>query len=231
MPPPKKDLINKHFGRLKVLSDSNLKSNNGHRLLVCQCECGNIVTKGISRLTTGDAKSCGACSYSNNSFVEKDTHYIGFTTKKESFIFDKDDYNLVKNITWYLNPKGYVKGLNKGKEIVMHRLIKSPQQNEIIDHINRIKTDNRQINLRVVTNQQNSFNANTYKSKVGNVSYKGVFYRKDNGTYRSIIGFNNQLIRLGGFKTPEEAAKAYDKKALELFGKYAKLNYKQEVIT
>jgi len=42
------------------------------------------------------------------------------------------------------------------------------------------------------------------------------------------ISFNTKKIYLGSYKTKEEAARAYDKKAIELFGEFAQLNFPEE---
>jgi len=52
--------------------------------------------------------------------------------------------------------------------------------------------------------------------------YRGVV--KDKNYYRSILDIDGIRLNLGTFKTAEEAAKAYNKKAFELLGENANLN-------
>jgi len=52
--------------------------------------------------------------------------------------------------------------------------------------------------------------------------YRGVI--KDKNGYRSILNVNGERINLGTFKTAEEAAIAYNKKSIELFGETKSLN-------
>jgi hypothetical protein len=70
---------------------------------------------------------------------------------------------------------------------------------EMLDHINRNKSDNRISNLRSVTNQQNSFNNNS----------NGYYLNKKTNKYLSQIRINNKSIYLGSFLTEEEARQAY----------------------
>lgn len=51
------DLINKKFGRLKVLKRVENKGNNVQWL--CLCECGNDTVVPTVRLNNGQCKSCG----------------------------------------------------------------------------------------------------------------------------------------------------------------------------
>ena len=46
--------------------------------------------------------------------------------------------------------------------------------------------------------------------------------------WRAYIRHNQKLIHLGMYKTKEEAARAYDKKAVEVFGEFAHLNFPEE---
>ena len=52
--------------------------------------------------------------------------------------------------------------------------------------------------------------------------YRGVYYRRNKP--HSTIQINNKTYYLGKFNTEEEAALAYNKKAIELFGNNAKIN-------
>ena len=74
-----------------------------------------------------------------------------------------------------------------------------------IDHINRVKNDNRLENLRVVTSQQNQFNrSNT----------KGYSFVKDKNKWRGFIMLNGKSISKY-FDTEEEARAWYlEQKAL-----------------
>ena len=58
-------------------------------------------------------------------------------------------------------------------------------------------------------------------------NYVGVSRQKNSNKnpWRAYITFKGKQILLGGFKTEEEAALAYDKKAKELFGNNAKVNF------
>jgi len=61
----------------------------------------------------------------------------------------------------------------------------------------------------------------------GASKYFGVSY---NGKYISAQIYQyNKKIHIGNFKTEEEAARAYDKKAKELFGSNATVNFKEEL--
>jgi hypothetical protein len=69
-----------------------------------------------------------------------------------------------------------------------------------IDHINRIKTDNRPANLRSVTTSQNSMNmSNT----------KGYTYCSRSKKYIAIIMTNYKKKQLGVFESPQEARNCY----------------------
>jgi hypothetical protein len=70
---------------------------------------------------------------------------------------------------------------------------------ELLDHINRIKTDNRISNLRILTNQQNTWNSNS----------KGISYHKERKKWISRITKNRKTIHLGWYNTEEEARQAY----------------------
>ena len=94
---------------------------------------------------------------------------------------------------------------------LLHRLIMNAKSGDIIDHIDRIKTNCQRENLRFVTKSQNNRNR-LVENKLG----RGVYFDKSGNRYRSCISINNKTIKLGSFKTIEEAKSAYNKKLEEI---------------
>jgi len=144
-------------------------------------------------------------------------------TNGEYTLVDKEDYNYLKNFKWLKrsNYVGYVKQKNKKQTtILMHRLIMNAKKGEIIDHINRNPLDNRKKNLRLSNKSKNAANCKIHKHNTS--GYKGV--SKYRNKFKAYIVKNNKQIHIGCFYTKKEAAIAYNKKALELFGKHANLN-------
>lgn len=111
-------------------------------------------------------------------------------------------------------------------KVFMHQVVISNVPiGMVIDHINQDVLDNRKINLRVCTVRENSLNKRPHKNNRS--QYKGVSIRKlKDGRlrYEARIYNNYVCICLGTFDTAEKAARAYNKKAKELFGEYAYLN-------
>jgi len=91
-----------------------------------------------------------------------------------------------------------------------------------IDHINGNKVDNRIVNLRDVTQRQNLFNKPPYTKTTSR--FKGVSYRADNNTWRAVIQRDGKSVSIGHFLCEREAALAYNYKAENLFGPYARFN-------
>lgn len=110
--------------------------------------------------------------------------------------------------------------------IVLGEKYKQAKRLFLVDHIDRDKLNNRRSNLRLATIFENM--ANVGPKKAG---YKGVFEQKRNlakkfSSYidsKSLTGKKRKY--LGHFASAEEAAKAYDKAAKEIFGEFAYQNF------
>jgi hypothetical protein len=92
---------------------------------------------------------------------------------------------------------------NKSYKLLQHQFIYYTATGKIveqIDHINGDKTDNRIVNLREVTNQQNQHNQ---------TKAKGYNWNKKANKWQSQIRLNNKKIHLGLFDTEVEARNAY----------------------
>lgn len=54
-----REYIGKKFNFLTILSDMNTKDHAGSRLFECECECGKVVPRAVSKVVNGSVKSCG----------------------------------------------------------------------------------------------------------------------------------------------------------------------------
>lgn len=116
-----------------------------------------------------------------------------------------------------------LKGYSRSSKIYMHRIIMNAKPEEKVDHINRNKLDNRKNNLRISTSAQN--NHNRTKSPNATSKYYGVCRVKNTDRWETYITHDKKKHSCGYFDDEIEAAKAYNKKAIELYGEYANLNH------
>ena len=151
--------------------------------------------------------------------IGKQGHVIGKTSKGDTFIFDINDFAMVAIRTWDISNCGYV----ISGHITMHRFLFDIPAGELIDHANGDRTDNRRCNLRIASASENNANRSVIKKHGASTKYKGVV-EYNAGRYRATIGYHYKRIQIGYFKTAESAARAYNKRAVELFGNFAKLN-------
>lgn len=110
-----------------------------------------------------------------------------------------------------VNHNGYLWGRLRQKVILAHRAAWAWAHGEWvteIDHINRIKIDNRLINLRAASRAVQMLNLGHRRAK--EPDYFGVGYLP--GKDRWIARFRGHY--LGCFATAEAAARAYDAKAI-----------------
>lgn len=82
-----------------------------------------------------------------------------------------------------------------------------------IDHINRIRTDNRISNLRIATNSENQ--QNRIKCTNNKAGYKGVYKTKNYDKYVAQATLNGKHIYIGHFNSAKEASDAYNKFSLK----------------
>ena len=98
-----------------------------------------------------------------------------------------------------------------------------------IDHKDRDVFNNLESNLRPANNSQNGANKVKWVKNASS-QYKGVSFFKRDSNWRAIIKKDYKYIHIGYFRTEIGAAKAYDKKAKELFGEFAVLNFPEETL-
>jgi hypothetical protein len=114
---------------------------------------------------------------------------------------------------------------SNGKLEYMHRRILKVRRGEIVDHANQNGLDCQLNNIRKCTSSQNHMNLT--KRRDGSSKYKGVCWSKCANKWQAHIQVDGKQIHLGLFEDDVLAARAYDSKARELFGNFAKCNFPQ----
>lgn len=109
-----------------------------------------------------------------------------------------------KDIVWFASGTNYVTGRVNGDIVTLHRFLLDAKEDEIVDHINHDKFDNRDENIRICTRSQNAMN--TKEPTTNKSGFKGV--SKHRGKWRAYITINKKQIHLGMFDNYEDAVKA-----------------------
>jgi hypothetical protein len=142
-------------------------------------------------------------------------------------LVDAADYEWLRRYKWHPAGSGRYAGRNEnGKTILMHREIMNAPKGTVVDHIDGSAENNCRSNLRICTPRENQRNQT---KRIGSASrFKGVYrYLKTNRWFAKIV-FEGQPVWLGIHDDEVEAARAYDRKAVELFGEFAYLNFLEE---
>ena len=156
-------------------------------------------------------------------------------TQGKFALVDDEDYEWLMQWKWCVYWDGYtwrpIRGVHRRREsptlkrFSMHREIMKHHGYKLdgmqVDHINHDGLDNRKVNLRVCTKEQNARNAR----KITNASskYKGVSWKPPISKWEVRV-----RKYIGVYSSEIEAAKAYDKKAKELYGAFANLNFPEK---
>lgn len=142
-------------------------------------------------------------------------------------LVDDEDYESLIQYNWWVKPGRYtfyaIGRLKKssGKMVYMHHLIVG---HFLVDHRNGNGLDNRRFNLRKSTTSSNAMNQ---RKQTGVSQFKGVSVTI-NGNFVSQVYKDKNRCYIGTFSLEEDAARAYDLKAKELFGEFARLNFPEE---
>lgn len=145
-----------------------------------------------------------------------------FNINKEKIyetIVDEDIYYDLMKYSYHIS-LGYVLSSLK---IRLHRYVMDYTGLDIVDHINGNKLDNRKVNLRIITHQQNMFNKLSNCNSTSN--YIGVSYNKEINKWESYITHNLKKLNLGYYEKEEEAAKSRDVATKKYYKEYGKLNF------
>lgn len=121
-----------------------------------------------------------------------------------------------KDVAGCINRFGYVMISIENIQYQAHRLAwvccySELPKTGVIDHKNRIKTDNRICNLRNVSISENKQNQNIYKNN--KTGHRGVHFHERRNKFIASIRVNGVLIWLGQFNDIDDAVSTYKKAA------------------
>jgi hypothetical protein len=139
---------------------------------------------------------------------------------------DAADYKEVSKYKWAASRIGnkiYALAHIHGRIVLMHRFLLRPRRGYQVDHIDGNGLNNCRNNLRECTTGQNVANRGP---RGGASRFVGVYRRGDR--WRAGIGYRGRWYALGTYDDEVEAAKARDRKAVELHGVYAHLNFPED---
>lgn len=190
------------YGSLYVITVFRFKEGKYSRTQAL-CWCRVWHTYGIFRtdsLRSGQSTSC--------------VHQTGRQLPIIAIVDPELEDALRANIFWF-EDDGYI----KSKDGKMHRMVyelvtgQPIPKDKMVDHINRVKHDNRFCNLRLVDSRQNNLNSAPRVKAKGNS--RGVHYCKSKGMWIARHSINKR-IHIGQFNTEAEAYQA----RLEYIQKY-----------
>lgn len=230
------DLRGRIFGRLTVVEeDEPVNTPSGQKIKTwkCLCSCGNSITARGVHLKNGHTQSCGCLRSERarehcqidfskvNSYDFRNQYIVGYTSSDKEFLFDTEDFDIIKDFCWTINNKGYL--LNR-KNQEFHRLILGLYENGafdvyVVDHINHNPLDNRKSNLRICKQIDNTHNSKIKRNNTSGVT--GVQWMKDRNKWRAFIGINNQRKYLGDFNNIEDAINTRKEAEEKYFGEYS----------
>lgn len=144
---------------------------------------------------------------------------------------DDEDYEFLMQWKWYAkyNRSGKtfyaIRGVKNDKgnmsHVYMHKVIMKCKEGEFADHIDKCGWNNQKSNLRLCSRSEN----NTHRKTWGTSKYNGVSWDSETGKWKAQIQKDKKTVRLGRHLNEIDAAKAYDRKAKELHGEFATLNF------
>jgi hypothetical protein len=135
----------------------------------------------------------------------------------------EEDAPLLSKFTWYQTDKGYAATSISGATVLMHRFVMDAKgRNNIVDHINGDRLDNRRENLRIVSHSVN----NQSRSPIKKFPFIGVYFNKERRKYYAEFKKEKVRKKMGPFETPFDAALSYDREIIKALGENAQTNEK-----
>jgi len=109
------------------------------------------------------------------------------------------------------------------RSVAMHREILEldVSDNRLVDHRDGNGLNNTRSNLRICDATRNAFNN---KRQLPPSGFRGVHFDRATGKWVAQIKIDGTKRHIGGFRTPEEAGRAYDAAVIAVAGEFAVTN-------
>lgn len=149
-------------------------------------------------------------------------------------VVDEEDFERVSEYQWHAQWSPHAKTFygktayrDKYRTLIvlhLHRFVLGTTNDLVlVDHRDHDGLNCRKLNLRECDKSQNAANGRMRSTNTS--GYKGVSFYPQSGKWRAIICLHYKNISLGLHVEKIDAARAYDQKAIELFGEFAHLNF------
>jgi hypothetical protein len=215
----KLDLKGVTFGRLVVTGEDTVRSRDGKVKWFCRCNCGALKSILGRALLSGNTKSCG-CLWreikSSHILCKHPIYSVYSNMKMRCYNTKAAGYKNYggRGITvcdrWLESTQNFIEDMESGYSEGLQ-----------LDRVDNNKGYCKE-NCRWVTKTQNSYNRGADKGSSS--KYKGVTCRARGNKWEANVVKDGKLYYLGTFVCEREAALAYNKKAVLLFGEFAYMN-------
>jgi hypothetical protein len=138
---------------------------------------------------------------------------------------------VIGSIAGHADKFGYVRIKIGNNLYLLHRLAwlyvygKFPDM--IIDHIDGNPNNNKLINLREASLEENSRNSNIKSNN--KCGYRGVVYKESTGMWQAQCGMGGVSTYLGNYLTPQEASIVYESHVKSKYGEFYKDIYSNRI--
>lgn len=144
-------------------------------------------------------------------------------------LIDPADFEIVAPIRWlahFQRDRWYVRTSHGA---LMHRIILGlPDGGPLVDHRNGDGLDNRRVNLRAASAQQNCWNSRGHSR---GTRFKGIYWYKATQQWTGQVTTpDGRRVSIGYHDDEVAAAMARDRIAAELHGEFARLNFPRTAV-
>lgn len=215
--PKSPDLTGKRFGKLTALERFPPTNGEASARWLCRCDCGNLVR--IITRNLPSKKGCG-CTRKTHGYSKKRIYYIWQSMIRRCYDPSSKKYKDYGGRGIQVCDE-WISAFNIA--LIESALGTWPGPGY---SIGRINNDGNYCpeNCRWETDELQAWNRRKQLNTVS--KYRGVWARGKRWVAKIVS--SGKVYRLGAFANEEQAARAFDKKAIELRGVEAKLNFPLE---